>query len=41
MMDDENLAMLEVMQKEGPQAAMEAMMEAAGGDYAEMRMMYG
>ena len=41
MMDDENRAMLEVMQKEGPQAAMNAMMDAAGGDYAEMRMMYG
>jgi hypothetical protein len=41
MMDDKNRAMLEVMQKKGPQAAMKAMMDAAGGDYAEMRMMYG
>lgn len=41
MMDDKNRAMLKVMQKEGPEAAMKAMMDAAGGDYAEMRMMYG
>jgi len=41
MMDDKNRAMLEVMKKEGPEAAAKAMMKAADYDYAEMRMMYG
>jgi hypothetical protein len=41
MMDYNNRVVLEVLQNEGPQAAEKAMMDAANGDYGEMRMMYG
>ena len=41
MMDDNNRAMARVFNEQGPEAAAKAMMDAAGGDYAEMRMMYG